>query len=144
MAQNMSPIYTLNALATWGQVTAADTGVTGTGANVVLVHTSGSNGSFVNKLIFQPLSTSGSTTTSAAAARIYINNGSAVSSATNNNLFKEITLVAIAVNPAATIGANGLEVGLGIQLPAGYCIYVGITAIAANTQWNVQNVSGNY
>ncbi len=145
MAANTSPIFTLTPQNNWGKVTGADTGTDGTDADVVLICTFGSNaGGFIQKLIFQPISTSGSTTTSAAAARIYINNGSTVGTATNNLLFKEITLAATAVNTAATAAALGYELPFNFQCPISYRIYCGITAMAANTQWNVLAITGDY
>jgi len=144
MTANQNPIYVITPNCTFSLITAADTGTSGTGANVANVFTSGANGSFVTKLIFQPLSTSGSTTTSAAAARIYLNNGSTAGTATNNVLFKEISLAAIAVNTSATAAAFGYELPLNFQLNSSWTILVGITAFAANTQWNVLTIGGNY
>lgn len=95
-------------------------------------------------MILQPLSTSGSTTTSVAALRIYLNNGSTVGTAANNQLIKEWSLGAIAVNVAATVAALGYEIPLNIQLAPGYAVYVGVTAVAANTQWNVTSIHGDY
>ena len=144
MTANTSPIYTITPINTFALITAADTGTSGTGSNVTLVFTSGSNGSFVQKLIFQPLSTSGSTTTNAAAARVYINNGSSAGTASNNVLFKEISLAATAVNTSATTAAFGYELPINFQLAASYTIIVGITSFASSTQWNVLSVAGNY
>lgn len=144
MAANTSPIYTLTPKNPWGKVTAADTGTDGTGANVVLVYTAGADAGFLQRLIMQPISTSGSTTTSAAAIRFYMNNGSSVGSAVNNVLFQELSLSAIAVNTSATAATIGYQVPFLFQIQAGYAIYCGITAMAANTQWNVMAVCGNY
>lgn len=144
MAANQNPIYALTPINTWGKVTAADTGTDGTGANVVLVLTAGSFGDFLNRLRFQPISTSGSTTTSAATARIYLNNGSSVASATNNILMYETNLIATVVNTSATVMALGIDFVLNSQLQAGYKVYVGVTAMAANTQWNIQSFCGDY
>lgn len=102
------------------------------------------DGSFLQRLILQPISTSGSTTTSAAALRIYLNNGSTVGTASNNQLFKEWSLGAIAVNVSGTTAALGYEIPLNIQVAPGYAIYVGATAMAANTQWNVTSIHGDY
>lgn len=145
MAANTSPIYTLIPLNNWAKVSGVDGGTDGTDADVQLCHTAdATDGGFINRLIFQPISTSGSTTTSAAAGRIYINNGSTVGTAGNNLLFKEVTLPATAVNTAGTASAPGIEVPLNIQLQAGYRIYIGVTAMAANTQWNVLAIAGDY
>lgn len=144
MAANTSPIFTLTPSNTWAKVTAADTTEDGTSAGVVLCHTIGANGGYCEKLIFWPISTSGSTTTNAAAGRVYMNNGSTVGTAANNLLFKEITLAATAVNVTATAAATGYELALGFQIQANYVIYVGVTSFAANTQWNVMYVGGEY
>jgi len=145
MAANTSPIYTNVPNVSWAKVSAADSSTDGTDADVVLVFTAdATDGSFVTRLVFQPRSTSGSTTTSAAAGRIYINNGATVGTGTNNVLFKEILLPATAVNTGATAPAMGYEVSLNMQLPPSYRIYVGVTAVAANTNWDVCAVGGNY
>lgn len=144
MAANINPIYTLTPVNTWASITGVDGNQQGTDADVLLVFTAGTNGAFIQRLIFQPISTSGSTTTSAAAGRIYLNNGSSAGTATNNTLIKEITLAATAVNVAATTAAFGYEVPLNFQIPAAYTIICGITAMAASTAWQVCAIGGNY
>lgn len=145
MTANTSPIYTLKPVNTFAAVTGVDGSMDGTDADVKLVFTAeATDGGFLQKLVFQPISTSGSTTTSAAAARIYINNGSAVGTAANNCLFAELTLAATAVNVTGTSAVLGYEFPVNFQIAPGYRIYVGVTAMAANTQWNVLAVGGNY
>ena len=144
MAANTSPIFSLTPQLSWVKISAADGSSDGTDADVGLACTAGANGSFVNRIIFQPRSTSGSTTTSAAAARIYINNGSTVATGTNNVLLREMTLPALAVDLTKTTEAAGFEVPVNIQLKAAYRIYIGITAIAANTNWDVTVIFGDY
>ncbi len=145
MAANTSPIYSNVPKISWAKVSAADSSTDGTDADVQLIFTAdATDGSYVNRLVFQPRSTSGSTTTSAAVGRIYINNGSTVGTGTNNVLFREVLLPATAVNTGATAPALGYVHPLNIQLPASYRIYVGITAIAANTNWDVTGYGGDY
>lgn len=145
MAATTAPIFTQVPKISWVQVSGVDGGTDGTDADVQLVFTAdATDGSYLQKLVLQPRSTSGSTTTSAAAARVYINNGSTVGTASNNVLYREATLPATSVNVAGTTGALAVEIPLNIQLPAGYRVYVGITAIAANTQWAVTGVGGDY
>lgn len=144
MAANTSPIYTLTPVLGFVAVTGVDGSMDGTDADVKVVYTAGSNGGFIQKLKLQPISTSGSTTTSAAAARIYINNGSTAGTASNNSIYTELTLAAIAVNVAGTTAVIGYELPLNWQVPNGYKIMVGITAMAANTQWQVVAVAGDY
>jgi hypothetical protein len=117
----------------------------GTDADVKLVFTADAvDGNFLYSLKFQPISTSGSTTTSAAAARIYLNNGSTVGTGTNNVLLYEFTLPATAVNVTGTTGVVGVLIPMNMQIQAGYAVYVGITAMAANTQWNIIAETGEY
>ncbi len=145
MAANTQPIFTNVPKTQWAQVTAADSSTDGTDADVQLIFTAdATDGSYVQKIIFQPRSTSGSTNTSAAAGRIYLNNGSTPGTAANNVLIREVTLPAVAVNTTATSAAMSTEVALNLQLPASYRIYVGITAMAANTNYAVTGVGGDY
>lgn len=145
MAANTSPIFTNVPQLSFGKVSAADGSSDGTDADVVLVFTAdATDGSFISKLVFTPRSTSGSTTTSAAAARIYINNGSTVGTGTNNVLIGELTLPAIGVNLTGTAGIQTFSYPLNFQLPPSYRIYVGITAVAANTNWDVAAIGGSY
>lgn len=144
MPANTSPIFTLTPKNGFAKVTVADNTMDGTSANVKLVFTAGANGSFLQRLICQPISSSGSTTTNAAALRIYMNNGSAVGTAANNQLIKEWSLAAIAVNQTATVMSTGYELPFNFQLTAGYAIYVGVTSFAANTQWNITSIHGDY
>ncbi len=144
MPANTSPIFTVTPKSGWAKVTGVDGSMDGTDADVKTVMTAGSNGSFLVKLIAQPISTSGSTTTSTAALRIYLNNGSTIGTATNNQLIKEYLLAAIAVNVAGTAPVIGYDIPINIQLPASYVVAAGVTAVAANTQWNITAVYGDY
>ena len=145
MPANTSPIFTLTPRNGFAKVTGVDGTMDGTDADVKIVFTAGASfGSFLQRLICQPISTSGSTTTSAASLRIYMNNGSTVGTAANNQLIKEWSLAAIAVNVAGTTAVLGYELPLNFQLAPGYAIYVGVTAMAASTQWNVTSVHGDY
>lgn len=140
-----SPQFTGTPRNPWCKVTAADGSTDGTDADVQLLMTAGASGSFLEKIILHPISTSGSTTTSAAAVRIYLNNGSSVGTGTNNVLFKQVTMPAISVNVTGTTAPNNdNEVFLNMQIEAGYRIYIGVTAMAANTQWNCVAVTGEY
>lgn len=144
MAANTSPIYTLTPINTFAQITAVDNTMSGTNANVYLAFTAGSSGGFIYKLIWQPISTSGSVTTSSANGRIYLNNGGAVGTATNNVLIREIGLAATTAAQAGTTISTGIESLLNFQMAANYTIYVSVTALAANSNWNVLAIGGSY
>lgn len=141
---NTSPTFTITPQTTWGKVSGVDSSTDGTDADVVLVYTAGSSGAYIRRLICQPRSTSGSTTTSAAAIRVYLNNGSSVGTGTNNVLIREISVPAISVNTAATAAAIGTDIPLNMQLKASYKIYIGITAMAANTNWDITTDAADY
>lgn len=145
MTANTTPIFSLIPKTTWGKVTAADGSTDGTDADVVLVYTANAtDGGFISRIIAQPISTSGSTNTSAANIRLYLNNGSTVATGTNNILFKEVSVPLIAVGLTATTTVGALEIPLNFQMQAGYRIYVGVSAMAANTQWNFVAIAGDY
>ena len=145
MAANTSPIFTNVPKISWGKVSAADGSSDGTDADVVLVFTAdATDGSYLQKLLFTPRSTAGSTSTSATAARVYLNNGSSVGTGTNNVLIGELTFAAINVNLTSTTGIQTFTFPMNIQIPPGYRIYVGLTAVAANTNWDVVALGGDY
>lgn len=144
MPANTQPIFGLTPISTNAKVTTADATTTGIGANVQLVMTAGANGAFVQKLIVQPIATSGSTTTSPATLRIYVNNGSSAGTAANNVLVRELSLSAISVSLTASSAALSYEVPLNFQLQANYTLLAGVTAMAANTQWNILTVASSY
>lgn len=145
MAQNTAPIFTVVPKVSFGQVTTADAVSDGTSANVVLVFTAdATDGSFLSKLRFTARSNSGAPSTAVAAARIYINNGSTNATATNNVLYGELGLPVTVTGVTATAAVPSFEIPMNIQLPAGYRIYVGITAFTANAYWMVTAIGADY
>lgn len=145
MTTNFKPKFTLTTKNGFAKVTGADGSQDGTDADVKLLYTAnGTDGGMVKTIFCQPISTSGSTTTNQAALRIYLNNGSTVGTASNNSLFLEYLLPAIAVNVTATSPAGGFRIPVFLQLQAGYAIYLGVSSIAANTQWNFTMDGGDY
>jgi hypothetical protein len=145
MAKTATPIFVQTPKNNWAKVTGVDSSTDGTDADVVLLYTSNAtDGGFIQRIVTRPISTSGSTTTSAAALRVYLNNGSAVGTAGNNILIAEYSLPAIAVNTTATTAPAVAEIPVNIALEAGFRLYVGVTAMAANTQWNFVAVAADY
>lgn len=145
MAANTTPIFTNVPKVSWTSLTGVDGSADGTDADVKSLFTADStDGSFIQKLLIIPVSTSGSTSTSAAAVRIYLNNGSSVGTADNNSLIYEVTLPVTTVNVANTVAVTTFEIPLNIQLPPSYAVYVGVTALAANTNIRVTAFGGDY
>ncbi len=145
MARNTSPSFTLVAKNSFAKVTAADALMDGTDADVQLLFTAhATDGSYINRIVAQPISTSGSVTTSVANLRIYLNNGSTVGTASNNQLIQEFQLSATTVNVTGTTASISYTIPLNFQMQAGYRIYCGVTAMAANSQWNLTAIAGDY
>lgn len=143
MVANINPIYVLtpdvSSNGTTGfstTLTTATGDYTGVSGNHTLVHTAGSNGSYVRKLKFKAIGTN-----VASVARVYINNGSTNGTATNNTFYSEISLPSTtATNNASTAD---LDLPIEIALPAGFRIYVGLgTTVAAG--WVCTCVAGQY
>lgn len=146
MAGNADPIYsrvgdvTNNSSTGMNQpITAAANDFTGAGANNSLVFTADStNGSFIQRLRFKAAGTN-----VASVARIFINSASgANTTAANNSFVGEIGLPATTANASGATGPE-LDYLLGIALPPGFKIYVGLgTAVAAG--WVVTPIAGKY
>ena len=147
MPANTTPIFTITPDINWGTTNPIGTvAVTSTAAtsydgttSAVLLYTAGSNGSFVQKLVFE----AGGTNSTNSVARVFINNGSTNATAANNTLFMQYSLpTTTASNTAAT---THIEVPLMLQLPASYRIYVLISSSAnLSTGWYVSVVAGDY
>lgn len=143
MAANTDPIYsktpdvTANGTTTMATAIVTATGdYTGVSGNHQLVHTAGSNGSYVRKLRFKATGTN-----TASVARIYLNNGSTNGTASNNIFYGELSLPSTtATNTAAT---SDIDYPMEIALPASFRIYVGLgTTVAAS--WVCTAVAGQY
>jgi len=143
MAANFNPIFTISPdvsddLTTGfgGPITLASNDYTGASANYTLVHTAGTNGSYVKKLRVKAIGTN-----AAGVLRIFINNGGVNTTATNNTFYGELSLpITSATTSSATVD---LEYPLDIQLNPGFKIYVG-TPVAPTAGWVVTTVAGQY
>ncbi len=143
MPANTQPIFTLTPDTTTDGstgmsqgVTAAAADYTGVSANYVLIHTAGSNGSYIRSIVCKAKGTNVVT-----VARVFINNGSTQTTATNNAFFAEISLPA--TTASATASTPEIEFPLEIALKAGQKLYVGLgTAVAAG--WVFVALAGQY
>jgi hypothetical protein len=143
MPGNSDPIFSkVGDLSTNGTTTmpadvlTATADYTGVSANYVLVHTAGTNGSFVRGIRFTSKGTN-----VASVARIFVNNGSTNATATNNAFVGQLSLPATtATNTAATAEPY---YPLNIALGAGFRVYVGVaTTVAAG--WVAVMEAGQY
>ena len=140
MAANTSPIFSESpaiGLSDATPILTANTTTDLTSGTIYLLFTAdATDGSYVDKIIIQPIGTNVAT-----AGRFWINNGSTTGTATNNTQFKDVTLAATTLSQVAAIGNT--EVTVGFALPAGYKIYMTLgTTVAAGFKATV--VAGNY
>ena len=160
MPVTATPIFTqtpnvgaLNAIISTAMTnTAAFDGTQPVGTAMTLVFTAGANGARIDQITCRFASTNGATasgTSSATVVRFWMNNGSANTTATNNIFLGEVAMAATAVTAlgtsALTVNALPLPVG-GLNLPASYRIYAGLTVAAGGTNIAiaVNAVGGDY
>lgn len=144
MAGNAAPIFirvgdvSTNGTTGMSQlITAAAADYTGISANYALVFTAdATNGSYITRLRFK----AGGTNVS-AVARIFLNNGAAQGTATNNAFFDEVNLPA--TTAATTSATTTIDYEMGIALPAGFRVYVGLGAAVA-AGWVCVAIGGKY
>lgn len=122
-------------------------GTTAVGTAINTYYTAGANGGRVDKIRFKLGNTAAGTasgSTAATVARVWINNGSANTTAANNVLYDEITLPITATSAVAK--TTEYELALGISLPAGYKIYIGLATAAGGTNcaWVPTVIGGDY
>jgi hypothetical protein len=147
MAVTATPIFAqvpnagaMNAiLSTAMATTAAFDGTTAVGTAQALCFTAGTNGARVDQIQVFYSSTNGaaaSGTSSATTIRFWINNGSTNATAGNNAYLGAVALPAAAVVAAGTTVLSSYTIQLplgGLNLPAGYKIYAGMTVAIGGT-----------
>jgi hypothetical protein len=132
MAANTTPIFANQPAVSWVNLIAATTSNIDLTTGYGLAFTAdATDGSFISKLIIQPMGTSATAATfPAGVLKIFINNGSTVSTQANNTLIRE-TILPVFTNgldcDSTTLIVPSYEVILNYQLPAGYRVYVGYT-----------------
>lgn len=154
MAQNVAPILVLagnntanNSTTMTVMLDTATGEYTGTSANNKLIHTAGSNGSYIKKLIFTGVN--GLTSfqnVAAAGARIYLNNGSTNTTATNNQIIGQVALFSqtTGTTPSPTKSAV-VEYPMDMMIPPNFCIFVGLGITQGPSYgWVVTAITGNY
>lgn len=132
--------------------TTAFDGTQAAGTAMALVYTAGANGSRVDQITCRLASTNGaaaSGTSSATVVRFWINNGAVNTTATNNTFFGEVAIPATAVTALGTTALITYPLLLplgGLNLPASYRIYAGLTVAAGGTNIAiaVDAIGGDY
>ena len=136
MVANVSPIFLLTPIMTWGSLTAANTAMDGTGTVLTVFTADAVNGGYLERIRFRPLGTN-----AASLARIFLNNGLTNVTVANNSLIDDILL------PVSTLSQTAQQLGvdwfLNRQIPVGYKLNVTLaTAVAAG--WQMSSMGGNY
>lgn len=160
MAVTATPIFcqtpnvgALNAIVSTAMTnTKAFDGTETAGTALALVFTAGSDGSRIDQITCRFASTNGATasgTSSATVARFWINNGSANTTAGNNIFLGEVALPATAVTALGTSALTVYQLTLpsgGLNIPASYRIYGGLTVAAGGTNIAIalNALGGNY
>jgi hypothetical protein len=151
MAANTAPIFTAvpdfggNV---WTSSTTANTrsdGVGTIGTDMLLLYTSGAEGSFLNKIRLQPVALVAATATTATVARLYIS--TVTSGATTASNTRCIGEIALPTQTAAqtTTATNFVELPLGFAIPTGYTVLMSMHhAAASNTAWQASMFAGDY
>jgi len=160
MAVTATPIFcqtpnvgALNAIVSTAMTnTKAFDGTETAGTALALVFTAGADGSRIDQITCRFASTNGATasgTSSATVARFWINNGSANTTAGNNIFLGEVALPATAVTALGTSALTVYQLTLpsgGLNIPASYRIYGGLTVAAGGTNIAIalNALGGNY
>lgn len=154
MAGNTDPVYskvgdiqstTLAAATLLGPT--ANTAQDGTGTLYPIFTADATNGGYVQKLTFQPI-----TSPALTVCRIFVSDtvptvtaGALVSNTSlNTRLLNEITLPAVTVSQTAA--APHLELPINMALPPGYRLSVtfGTSTGASTTGWAINTIAGKY
>ena len=151
MAAGTTPIFTITpdlGAGIWLPATTANTksdGVGTIGTDLILLYTSGTDGSFLNKIRFSPSASVASTATTASVIRVFLSTvTSGVTTNVNTHLIAEIAAPTQTVD-VATTATNYLEVPLGFAVPTGYTVLFSMHhAAVANSSWKGVMFSGDY
>lgn len=148
MAGNQIPIY--SRVGAYGQVrvTAALANSDGTGTvgtNIFLAFTAdATNGSFVQRVRWNPVSNSAGVTTTATVGRVYISSSNTTANTLNTALFQEVALPSVVVSNSS-VASYPIDVPINMALPPSYAILVSThSAPVTNTAWVASVIAGNY
>jgi hypothetical protein len=160
MAVTATPVFTqtpnvgaLNAIVSTAMTnTSAFDGTTAAGTALALVFTAGADGARIDQIMCRLASTNGATasgTSAATVVRFWANNGAANTTAGNNIFIGEVAIPATAVTALGTSALTTYPLTLplnGLNIPASYRIYGGLTVAAGGTNIAIalSAFGGNY
>ena len=150
MPANTQPIFSLtpNVSSVTLTTTAANTSSAGggtVGTDIFKVFTTGSNGSFIQKIRFMSVASSANTTGVATTLRIFISSvGSSTTSASDTFLIGEVSVPAIA-SDNSTNATNYYDFILNVPVQASRFIHVSQhVAQTTNQNWVATAFGGDY
>jgi hypothetical protein len=148
MAANTNPIFTLGANVSFVAVTAANTSSEGggtVGTTIFLAYTPGSNGDFLESVVWMPTASSAATTTTGTVGRVFlstVNSGSTTSS--NTFLIGEVLLPSVTAD-SSSAPVYPVELVINRKIPSGmYVLVTNHAAPASNSQWIAVCFGGSY
>ena len=160
MAVTATPVFTqtpnvgaLNAIVSTAMTnTTAFDGTNAAGTALALVFTAGADGARIDQIMCRLASTNGATasgTSAATVVRFWANNGAANTTATNNIFIGEVAIPATTVTSLGTTALTTYPLTLplnGLNLPATYRIYGGLTVASGGTNIAIalSAFGGNY
>src|SRR5262245_8856730 len=149
MPANTSPIFTLTPNVGNAKITAANTNGAGTGTvatDIFKALTAGANGTFVQRVRFNPCATTAGTATTATVGRVFYSTitSGATTGGTDTWLIGEVTLASVTAD-SSSAPTSPIELMLNMAIPSGSFIHVtNHAAPAANTFWIVTVIAGDY
>jgi hypothetical protein len=160
MAVTATPVFTqtpnvgaLNAIVSTAMTnTKAFDGTETVGTALALVFTAGADGARIDQIMCRLASTNGATasgTSAATVVRFWANNNSVNTTAGNNIFIGEVAIPATAVTALGTTALTTYPLTLplnGLNIPASYRIYGGLTVAAGGTNIAIalSAFGGNY
>lgn len=149
MPANTNPIFTVTPNI-GGSIIGANANTKSDGAGTVgtdmmKVFTSGTNGSYVSRIRFNPYATAAATATAATVLRIYYSTvGSSTTTSADTRLIHEIAAAAQTADQTTT-ATFYIEVPLGFAMPASSFLHVSSHVVNnANTGWQAVCFGGDY
>lgn len=151
MAANTAPIFSeapFISTAVWLPATTANTKSDGSGTigtDMLLLHTPGTDGSFINRVRLMPTASAASTATTSTVARLYLSTiSSGTTTPSNTKLIAELAVASVTAD-TPTVGNSPYDIVLGFAIPSTQFLLVSMhAAAAASTGWHFVAIGGNY
>ena len=153
MPANTSPLFTLTPNVSFAAIPTANAQVKSDGTSagssndfMYKVFTSGSNGSYIDRVRFFSVASAAATTGVATTLRVYLSTVSSPGATTTSDttLLGEVSVPAIS-SSHSTNATNYYDVVLGFAIPTGRYIHVSQhVAQTTNQSWRAMAIGGDY